>query len=184
MEIKTATANLKGGYDLTFKKGNPATVTTRDRTPESLALIAWMREGNVPDPWTPSLDEAKLVASDGVERQFSELLVSLTGGASIEERDTWSIKEAAARAILDGNPVDSQVSMITAEAQAVGESANDLAVRVIQKAEKFYALVGVSSGMKRAAHSAIQGAQSLPELDAVIAALAEQRDVALASLSA
>ena len=62
MEIKTATANLSGGYDLTFEKGDPATVTTRDRTPESLALIAWMREGNVPSPWVPTPEEAEIIA--------------------------------------------------------------------------------------------------------------------------
>lgn len=186
MNIETVKANTKGGYDVTFEGGETHSLSLAGDmpdTPETAVLAAWLRAGNRAAPYQPSLDKSKVQAAAQVERQFSTLMVSLTGNASIEERDTWSIKEAAARAFEAGNANESQLAMLTAEANGVGETVAELASKIITKATGFYALVGFASGLKRDAHLSIEAATDLADLGAVLSDIAAKRDAALAAFS-
>lgn len=184
MKILSVKANLKGGYDVDVDGSDPISLELGGNSDAHVALTKWFKDGNKADAYKPNLAEAKATASTQVERQFSGLMVLLTGSASIEERDTWAIKETAARAHTAGEANPSQAAMLASEAGAVGEDVEALAANIIGKAEAFYALVGAASGMKRAAHKAIQNAKSISALETALAALADQRDAAVAAISA
>lgn len=125
------------------------------------------------------LEKMKLEALVNVSKEFDDTLVRLTGGASVEERDTWTIKEAAANAVISDTATPAQVVMLTSEAAAIGVEVLDLANTIVDKATAYYALVGAASGMKRAASAAIKKCTTLKAFAATMQKLSEQRDAKL-----
>lgn len=99
---------------------------------------------------------------------------TLTGNATIEERDTWKTKEEAARAMIAGKATDGQTAMITLEAQGDGTDPAQLAATIVAKAEGYQTLIGMAAGLKTKAKAAIAQAvdPALP-LDQIEVAIAQ-----------
>jgi len=99
--------------------------------------------------------DAKGVAFERINNIHAALMRTLTGGATVEERDTWKTKEEAARAYLDGSASNGQKAMIDFEAAGAGEDPVALATRIVTKAESFQALIGIAAGLRQKARAGI-----------------------------
>lgn len=122
------------------------------------------QEGTVVVDWsrlvteTTRRDGLRADAMRQVDVEHADLLRRLTGNATIEERDTWTVKEAAARAQLDGTATDSQQQMLAMEAEGRQQSVNALASIIVAKADQFRVLVGLTSKLRAAARAGVEAA--------------------------
>lgn len=115
------------------------------------------------------LDAIKRRALRAVDTQHASLLRKLTGGATIEERDTWQSKELAARALMEyEDATPSQVEMLTIEAGYLSISAETLAGTIIGKADLFKKLTGLAAGVRGKARAAIAAASTPDELQVAV----------------
>ena len=117
--------------------------------------------GDITVDWSQLITEAsrraelRNAALSVVEEEHAAFLRQLTGGATIEERDTWNVKEAAARALLDDSATDSQTQMLTLEADGRQEPVANLAALVVAKADQFRTLVGLTAKLRAVARQAV-----------------------------
>ena len=139
-----------------------------------------------PRPPVPR-NEQRSSALARVDAEHSNYLVALTGGATVAERDTWKVKEEAARAFEAGTATPGQAAMLAAEAQGAGISEVALAATIIAKSEAFLGLIGVAAGLRAKGRSAVQAAtdeavpldQVAAHIEAVFAQLAQQVQAAV-----
>jgi hypothetical protein len=113
-----------------------------------------------------------------VDEEHADYLVTLTGGATVAERDTWKVKEEAARAFEANTATPGQIAMLAAEAQGAGITEAELAANIIAKAEAFLTLVGVAAGLRAKGRAAITAATDeavpLGQVTSQIAAVFDQ----------
>ena len=93
-----------------------------------------------------------------VEKAHAHFMRTLTGGATIEERDTWASKAAAAKAYLADSATEEQKMLIELEAAGDDTPPRDLAARIAAKAVEFHRLIGMASAMKRRGRVALDQA--------------------------
>lgn len=129
-----------------------------------------------------SLDVIKLDAIDLINEQHSDMLSELTGNSSAAERDTWTVKAAAAQAVLDGTPSTAQQAMITTEAGLTGEVEAELAANIISNADSFHTLVGLGSGLRRKGVSAIKACATPEQVRDALDALSDEADATLSAI--
>ena len=125
-----------------------------------------------------TLSAAKATAYQSVNTQFDAIMRNRTGGASVEERDTWKTKEEAARDFLAGDATPAQTQMIVIEAQFRGVEPAALAQTVVAKSDGYRVLIGMAAGIKAKAHAAIDAAKTEAQLAAV--GVTAQQDIAAA----
>lgn len=127
----------------------------------------------------PTLAEAKRAALSKVAEEHAETLRRMTGGATIEERDTWTEKRrwAAAYQAGDASFAPLLVGMLTdAEREAAGERAADaMAGKIIAQAHRFSLLTVAAERSKREAEKAVEGAGTIAALDAILGRIAEEK---------
>lgn len=121
--------------------------------------------------------DARAAALSRVLSGLTALEDAVTGGVPLSERLSWSIKEAAARNHVAGNPTAWDTALLTAEAALTGETLDALADAVIWKADRYIALVGAMAGIRRSAEAAIAAADTLEAIEAAA-------DAALATIAA
>jgi hypothetical protein len=142
----------------------------------------------VADPDADRADQ-RGAAMDRVNWLHADFLRNLTGGATVEERDTWQTKEAAARAMVAGSVTDGQKAMIGFEAAGAGVDPIALAQTIIAKADSFQTLVGMAAGLRAKAKAAIvlAAGESVPiddvagAIDAVFAQVSIEVEAAVAA---
>jgi hypothetical protein len=169
------------GTEYWLADGSHYTITAIGEEPPEDALDA--------APPIPRADQRKAALSR-VDEEHANYLVTLTGGATVAERDTWKVKEEAARAFEADTATPGQTAMLTAEAQGVGITKAELAATIIAKADAFLALIGVAAGLRAKGRAAIMAAtddavpldQVEAEIEAVFAQLAEEVQAAIAQL--
>lgn len=149
------------------------------------ADAAWVIERLGADAAAPVIHAAKQEKLLGlIDKNHADLLRSLTGGATIEERDTWQAKELAAEALLIGEADDWQVNMLAAEAGYMEVDPAYLAARVLEKARRFKMLIGVAGGIKSKARAAIKAAADDADLMAAVGEAQQNIAAALAQIAA
>ena len=117
-----------------------------------------------------------------VEDRHAALLAQLTGNASLEERDSWKIKQEAAAALLDGRASPIQTDMLAMEAAGRGLSVDALATLIMTKSDAFCVFVGAAGAVRGRALARLDGlaatvmglAQTDTELAAVRAAFDQE----------
>lgn len=114
------------------------------------------------------LEFEKAEARDMVHQLHAETLELLTGGATIQERDTWPVKETAARAFIGETASPSDLQMLGTEAVFTGLPLADLAAHIVAKAEAFKSLVGLASGMRAKGLQSIEACQTVEQVAAVV----------------
>lgn len=107
--------------------------------------------------------ELKEHALTQIQHGHATLLRRLTGNVTLEERDTWMVKEQAARAYLQdapeaSNATDGQKALIETEAQGRAQEPADLARVIVAKAEAYQRLVGLAGGLRGKARVAVSKA--------------------------
>lgn len=108
-------------------------------------------------PPMPRADQRKAALSR-VDETHATYLVTLTGGATVAERDTWKVKEEAARAFEAGKASAGQAAMLATEAAGAGIPQAELAAQIIANAEAFLANIGVAAGLRAKGRAAILAA--------------------------
>lgn len=107
-----------------------------------------------------------------VDDFHAQVLRDLTGGATVEERDTWKVKEDAARALIAGSATAGQQSMLALEGKGDDSTAEEIAAIVIAKADAFLTLIGTAAGLRRKARNAVKaaadGAAQYDDVDAAV----------------
>jgi len=123
-------------------------------------------------------EDQRQAALARIDDEHASYLVALTGGATEAERDTWKVKEEAARAFEAGTVTPGQTAMLGAEAQGAGITEAELAAKIIVKADQFLELVGVAAGIRAKGRAAIIAATDeavpLDQVEARIAAVFAQ----------
>ncbi len=140
-------------------------------------------------PPTPRKDQLTDALAQ-IDAEHARFLRDLTGGATAEERDTWKVKEEAARAMIAGTATQGQTTMITFEADGDGTDPMVLAQTILAKAEAYQTLIGMAAGLKVKAKAAIMGAtneavlldQVETQIEVVFTQLAQDMQAALAQL--
>lgn len=116
-----------------------------------------------------------------IDEKHAEILVELTGDATVEERDTWATKAVAAQAYMVGAATDSQIEMLTTEAAIVGEDVQVLVATVLGRAVVFNKLIGLASGLRRKGRSAVKACSTEEQLAATMEVVLQQSDAAVAA---
>jgi hypothetical protein len=112
-----------------------------------------------------------------IDQHHAQMLTEATGSATSAERDTWTVKAAAASAYLADTASLTQAAMSEAEG---GDDPDALAQRIIQKSDAYQMLVGIAGGIRATARAAVRGASTLNEIDAALSAAKDAAHTALA----
>lgn len=104
----------------------------------------------------------------------------LSDGVPIEEMLSWSVKEAAARAVLADHASPAQQQLIGAEAAMTGESLADLCALILAKAGAYHAAVGTIAGLRRAVEAGLAAALAAEDCAPLVAAEIARAEAALA----
>ena len=152
--------------------------------------IGWVQDGSGYKPPLLSHEDQRKVALARVDKEHANYLVMLSGGATVAERDTWKVKEEAARAFEAGTASAGQAAMLSAEAQGAGITVAALAATIIAKSEAFLALIGVAAGLRAQGRAAVLAAtddavpldQVEAQIEAVFVQLAHQVQAAITQL--
>lgn len=130
------------------------------------------------------LEFEKQGAVQRIHELHAGILDSATGGATVQERDTWAPKEAAARAYVAGSPSPSDTLMIETEANLSSQNPLALANYIVYKADQFKILVGETAGLRAKALAAIQACQTVEEVDRTISEIEVQTEIEFAEFIA
>lgn len=115
--------------------------------------------------------EVKAAAMRRVVTRADEIAEIITGAVPLAERLSWPTKEAAARAIIAGTATAEQQAIIGAEAQMTGETAADLAVRVVANATRYMTAAGLIAGQRRKVLALIDALTVTETIEADVAAI-------------
>lgn len=170
----------------------PFTASPDDTTELAVAVWADLQSATVAPATIPPHAEQAAEAIASVNRVHAQFLRDLTGGATIEERDTWKTKEEAARALIADTATEGQAAMLTLEAAGDGTDPLVLAQIIIAKADAFAALIGKAAGLKAKAKAQIAAATAetvpienvAPALSELLAQLATEAELAALEWSA
>lgn len=119
-----------------------------------------------------------------IDENHATILQNLTGEVTVEERDTWPVKGQAAMAIKAGTATAAQTAMIRTEADLAGDDFNQLVDYLIARTESSMQIVGLASGLRRAARAAIRACTTEAEVKAALASIDSQTEAALAQVLA
>ena len=96
------------------------------------------------------LDSQRTGALQQIADRHAAIIATLTGNATAAERDTWIVKEQAARDVIAGGTGGGVIVPVE------GETALQLARKVVAKAEGFRSLVGLADNFKRRSEKAVE----------------------------
>lgn len=120
-------------------------------------------------------------ANRAVVRAIDNATRQITGEVAADEKASWTVKAQAASAHIDGTATPEQTAMIAAEAQQTGETVDDLALLISERAAAYTMAIAPLTGIRRRATADIAAAQA-GEYDAIVAAALDDIDAVLASL--
>jgi len=171
MNIETVNHNATGSAMIV----NGETEVRYDEQSElGKAVRDWIAtKGNKVGPAVLDLEVEKSKAVTKLDGVFAQDMTAAVGTISTEERDTWSAKEGAARAMIaDPANVD---PMLQAEADMTGESVDDLAISIVTKADAYRLIAGQTAGRKRRDVALVEAATTVEEVHTIVAAVVQQR---------
>lgn len=112
--------------------------------------------------------------------EHAAILRTLTGNATIEERDTWQGKALAAEAFENDSASVSQTEMLTTEASMSGSTVEELASRILGNSVNFMKMVGIAAGHRTATKNAINDAADSDELETTLITAKETANTLIA----
>jgi hypothetical protein len=129
-------------------------------------------------------EQAQTNALKTIETFARDVRHQIAGTHDDAEIAGWNNKLRIAKAVLDKTATESEIQAMTIEAQArgAGENPEQLATMVVGKGEKFAMIVGLIDGMKRKAEKAVQAATTPAEVEAVLDAMRQEAEDALAQI--
>ena len=113
-----------------------------------------------------------LHANSTIDQKHADALSALTGDHSIEERDTWVVKQTAAQAFKEGNATLTQQGMLDAEATERGMTLEELADLILARADQYMQIIGVAAAARQKARAAVLVAKDELSIDDMPGAVA------------
>lgn len=133
----------------------------------------WDGETFAPPDLNSYLESERKKALLLIADKHAEMLTLATGGETFAERDTWVIKEAAARDVLAGGDGSGVLRPVG------NETISQLADKILKKSQAYKALVGIADKIKRTTEKAIESLalnslDDLATLDATLTTAQQQ----------
>ncbi len=95
------------------------------------------------------LSALKTIVNGNIKAKSSQLLSTLTGNVTPEERDTWPEKVIAAKASVDAQEATEEaIALFKDEADALGKTVLERCERALELRQKYLTLVGLVAGFK------------------------------------
>ena len=88
-------------------------------------------------------------AARNIQKEHAAFVRDMSGNASPEERDTWTVKYLAAQSVMEKTALKPQTEMLQEEAEQAGQTVQELAKIILAKAERYQTLIGRAAGMKQ-----------------------------------
>ncbi len=151
-----------------------------DETRHKIAAIdEGQPDGALDAPPPRAFDAVKGQALAAIKAEHARALNESTRHATPEERDTWIVKAEAARAWSNSSATKAQIGLLTSEADAAGETAQELAARIGNRHEAYLSLIGAAAGARRRAEKRVQACRSAAEVESALAAFSEETRIAI-----
>jgi hypothetical protein len=161
-----------------------------DPTRPDPALYTWAENPDGSLTITPK-SPAELSAALEITRTHAHQIIkdfhatclrTLSGDASIEERDTWPPQVAAANAVASGVPLDAGMqAFFTGVGATTPALQQALASKILTNSAKYQFVMGLAGRLKKSADAAIAAATTPAEIEA---ALTQSRAAAEAAMAA
>lgn len=123
-----------------------------------------------------TLEELKKDVISCTDKEHAKVLNTLTGSATIEERDTWQTKAIASEAFKNGTISISQKLMLQTEADMCEISIESLVDIILQKYEIYQKLIGLASGLRLKGKRLIEECTTKEEVHSTVASLKKERE--------
>jgi hypothetical protein len=130
------------------------------------------------------IDRSKLITADALAatalkeahaKGVSDLVAwvdatttAITGNIPEAEKLSWTKKETAARAILDGNADASQTAMIKMEAEILQRKLEEVCRAIVANADSYTNAIAVLTGIRQSVGAQIGSAKSADEVAALL----------------
>ncbi len=156
-------------------------------------FLSWQYQGNSVAQLvdSPEAVAARIRAAKGRVVSFADALSEqITGPVPASEKLGWDKKEQAARAHLAGTATGAHTAMLKGELDAAGgldTGLDDLAEKIIAKADFYAVAVARIAGIRRRTMAALDALGNSPtqaEIDATLAAAKADAEAAFAALMA
>lgn len=174
MDEQETLVNYDGeGYLVSISAGEVA-LLSGDNEPVRAALQSFLNGGGIIEPMmsaTVRLAEQRQAARVHVNELHEAVLCRLTENATQAERNTWAGKAAAVEAYINGTANTAQTALLNNEAQAMGETVQQQVDRIAAKSLAYHQVVGLVSGHRRKAIADLETANSIVEIEGIVAAL-------------
>ena len=142
--------------------------------------IGWIWDGETfaPPDLKGYLESERKSALATIADKHADMLTIATSGATAAERDTWIVKESAARDVIAGGTGGGALRPVG------GETLAQLAHKILVKAQGYKMLVGVTDEIRRGAEKSVEALtlETVDDLAALDAVLETARQQALAAL--
>jgi uncharacterized protein YgiM (DUF1202 family) len=137
---------------------------------EREAIMAWIAEGNTPEPQFTDAEllvQAKTDKLEEVTKVYNASISALVGGTDKFELASWTKQEAEARAYMADNSVATPMLSALVAARGLGETVANLAKLVIDKANAYQTAYASILGTYQAKQKAIDAAKTVEEVQAI-----------------
>lgn len=120
-------------------------------------------------PPAPTLEEVRAGKLAEIMRAYQQAFVPIEAMYPKTEREGWAVQEAEARALLADPQADPQtaapVLSMLVQLRARGETAADLAARVLENAGRWRAVYAYLTGQQQRMYGEVSGLTDVQEID-------------------
>ena len=157
-----------------------------ERFPDTVDVkpgMVWNGSSLSPKPSPPLLD-IKNVAKESVRLYAETIGRELLSNYPEVEVQSWPVKVTAAEAHLAGTATQRQTDMLTAEANIVGVTIDQLANTIIAKAAVFEQAAAQIAGMRQKVYAQIDAATTEAEINTILKQAKIEADTLLTQIKA
>ncbi|WP_287602750.1 hypothetical protein [Thiothrix sp.] len=131
-----------------------------------------------------TLDDIKYFTVNVITNYAESVRNKIAKNPTALKASAWGSKEARARRIIDGIATDADTALVRSEAdqRGRGETVLQLAKKQIDRATALLTAVSVIDGMESRAIAAVNAAVDVVAVDAVMTAMQQEAEAALAVL--
>lgn len=118
-------------------------------------MIDWSKRISATHQQIVALEQSKAKAQIDLVSWVDDVTAEITGRVPVDEKLSWASKEQAAHAIVAGTATPMQIRTITSEAEAFGETVDELCTKIILRADQAHIVIATITGLRRRAVKAI-----------------------------
>lgn len=154
------------GLDILYEEDQPSDqpgkIIERDKSPVKKGDV-WVLSWTVRDASDDEVSEQRKKMNRLVSIKYSEVMKKISSLYPVEEREGWSEQVAAAEVVLAGGTSP----LIDALRQWTGETAEDMANKIMAKRDHYMTFYGAATGNRRFLDMQIKSASDKSQLDMI-----------------